>query len=420
VHVLPARRWRRRAAVVTAVTAIAATIALLQIKGPAPHADAAIGGLVWSDEFNGAAGAPVDAGKWKFDTGGSGWGNNEREYYTDGTRNAALDGQGNLVVTARRENPAGYQCHYGSCEYTSARLLTAGKFTQTYGRFEARIKIPHGQGMWPAFWMLGDDIGSAGWPNSGEIDIMENVGKEPNMVYGSIHGPGFSGGNAVNAGRWNSSPYADDFHTYAVDWEPDAITWYVDGQQYERRTPAHLRGNRWVFDHPFFMILNLAVGGYWPGDPDWSTPLPQTMTIDYVRVYGYASGGNRPPDGAPITGFAGKCIDVAGGNSADGTPVILWTCHGGANQQLTRAGDGTIRVLGKCLDVKDRSTATGARVQIWTCHGGPNQQWRYTPGHDLVNPQADKCLDVTDFNPADGTQLQLWWCGGTANQKWNA
>jgi glucosylceramidase len=139
---------------------------------------------------------------------------------------------------------------------------------------------------------------------------------------------------------------------------------------------------------------------------------------------GNGSGGTPPPPppggGGPITGLAGKCIDVAGANPADGTPVQIYTCNGTSAQQFTRAADGTIRVLGKCLDVKDRSTADGARVQIWSCSGGPNQQWTYTPGRDLVNPQANKCLDVTGNNPADGTPLQIWTCTGAANQKWNA
>jgi beta-glucanase (GH16 family) len=393
------------------------------IKGPAPHAEAAIGGIVWADEFNGAAGSPVDGSKWKFDTGGSGWGNNERQYYTDSTSNAAMDGQGNLVITARRENPNNYQCHYGRCEYTSARLLTAGKFAQAYGRFEARIKIPRGQGLWPAFWMLGNDIGTNPWPNSGEIDIMENVGKEPNMVYGTLHGPGYSGGSAISSGRSNPTPYADAFHTYAVDWEPNAVTWYVDGQQYARKTPADIRGNRWVYDHPFFMLLNVAVGGYWPGDPDGSTQMPQTMTVDYVRVYGYNNGGNPPPPpggGNQITGLAGKCIDIAAANSADGTQVQLYTCNGTAAQKWTRAADGTIRALGKCLDVRAAGTADGTRVQLYTCNGSAAQQWAYSGARDLVNPQANKCLDVTGNNSADGTPLQIWTCTGGANQKWNA
>ncbi len=146
------------------------------------------------------------------------------------------------------------------------------------------MKLPRGQGMWPAFWMLGTDIGSVGWPNSGEIDIMENVGFEPRTVHGTIHGPGYSGSGGIGAGYGIGDDFANAFHVFAVDWSPNKITWSVDGTVYQTRTPADLGGNRWVFDHPFFLILNLAVGGYWPGDPDGSTVFPQQLVVDYVRV----------------------------------------------------------------------------------------------------------------------------------------
>jgi beta-glucanase (GH16 family) len=409
----PTRRRHRGAILFTFVTLIAAG-AYVQIADT-PSANAAVGSLTWSDEFNAAAGTPPDQSKWKYDIGGSGWGNNELEYYTSSTSNSAHNGQGQLVITARRENPANYQCHYGYCQYTSARLLTAGKFTQTYGRFEASIKIPRGQGLWPAFWMLGDNIGSVGWPQSGEIDIMENIGREPYTVHGTIHGPGYSGGAGPSSARSIGSPLADAFHTYTVDWEPGAITWYLDGVQYGRKTTADIGGNQWVFDHPFFMIMNVAVGGSWPGNPDGTTQFPQTMLIDWVRVYNYQSGGERV---GPITGFAGKCVDVAAANPANGAQIQLYTCNGTPAQRITVASDGTLRVLGKCLDVSGGGTADGTRVILWDCHGGANQRWTYTAGHDLVSVHAGKCLDVTGVNSADSTPLQIWTCHGGANQKW--
>jgi Ricin-type beta-trefoil lectin domain len=164
------------------------------------------------------------------------------------------------------------------------------------------------------------------------------------------------------------------------------------------------------------MIMNVAVGGSWPGNPDGTTTFPQTMTIDYVRVYGYSSGSGGTT--GPIKGLAGKCVDVAAANSADGTQVQLYDCNGTNAQRWTRPGDGTIRALGKCLDVSGGSTADGARVQLWTCNGTGAQRWTYTAAHDLVNPQANKCLDVTGSNSANGTPLQLWSCTGGANQKW--
>lgn len=272
----------------TLVAASLITAVGLSLAGPlAPRAEAAVGAQTWSDEFDGGAGSAPDATKWTRETGGSGNGNNELQYYTDSTDNAALDGNGHLVITARAANSSsGLSCWYGPCRYTSARLNTARTFTQAYGRFEARIQIPRGKGIWPAFWMLGDDLGSVGWPNSGEIDVMENVGSEPGTVHGTIHGPGYSGSGGLGAPYTlpNGQAFADGFHTFAVEWSPEGITWSVDGTAYETRTPADAGANKWVFDHPFFLILNLAVGGNWPGEPDASTTFPQTMTVDYVRV----------------------------------------------------------------------------------------------------------------------------------------
>lgn len=404
---------RRRFALVTAVLAMTA---LLPTVPQAAAAQAPMA-VIWADEFNGPAGAGVDPAKWRHEVGDN-VNNHERQFYTGSTRNAALDGAGNLVITARRENPANHQCWYGTCQYTSARLNTAGTFTQTYGRFEARIKVPRGQGMWPAFWMLGNDIGSIGWPASGEIDIMENVGFEPSTVHGTLHGPGYSGSGGVGAGYTlpGGQRFADAFHVFAVDWAPNRITWSVDGNVYSTKTPSDLGGNRWVFDHPFFMILNLAVGGYWPGDPDGSTVFPQSMVVDYVRVSAPTSGERT----GQITGLAGKCVDVAGANSANGTPVQLWDCNGTNAQRWTIAGDGSIRALGKCLDVTSGSTANGAKIQLWDCNGTGAQRWAISGARDIVNIAANKCLDVTDSNSANGARLQIWTCSGAANQKWTA
>jgi beta-glucanase (GH16 family) len=240
--------------------------------------------LVWKDEFDGPNGSAVDSSKWSFAIGGKGWGNNELETYTSRTANAHLEG-GWLVIKALKETFTGPDKI--ARDYTSARLLTKNKFSQVYGRFEARIKIPYGQGIWPAFWLLGDNIDTAHWPNCGEIDIMENIGKEPSIVHGTFHGPGYSGGRGVSAAYTlpGGQKFADDFHTFAVEWEPNVMRFYVDGFLYKTRTPADLpAGTSWVFDHPFFIILNVAVGGGWPGNPDATTVFPQQMLVDYVRV----------------------------------------------------------------------------------------------------------------------------------------
>jgi beta-glucanase (GH16 family) len=175
-----------------------------------------------------------------------------------------------------------------SGKYTSARLKTQGRFSQLYGRFEARIKIPQGQGIWPAFWLLGDDIDKVAWPACGEIDIMENIGKEPSLIHGTIHGPGYSGAAGIGSSfaLAGDKPFADDFHLFAVEWEPKVIRFYVDDHLYATRTPADLpKEAKWVYDHPFFILLNVAVGGSWPGNPDTTSVFPQTMLVDYVRVY---------------------------------------------------------------------------------------------------------------------------------------
>ena len=242
--------------------------------------------LAWSDEFSGADGSSPDSSKWTYDTGGKGWGNKELECYTNRPENALIQG-GNLVITAMKES---LTCSDGvASNYTSARIKTQGLFSQAYGRFEARITIPKGQGMWPAFWMLGNDIGSIGWPKCGEVDIMENIGKEPGTVHGSLHGPSATSSTSDLTAPFSLATgqnFADDFHLYAVEWEPGTVRFYVDANLYATfKSSQWPAGGTWVFDHPFFIILNVAVGGTWPGSPDANTVFPQQMLVDYVRVY---------------------------------------------------------------------------------------------------------------------------------------
>jgi beta-glucanase (GH16 family) len=246
-----------------------------------PDNDAAAWQLVWSDEFEGPVGAPVDRSKWAFDVGNGGWGNAELEFYTARTVNAALDGRGALAITALREALSG-------SAYTSARLKTQNLFAFTRGRVEGRVQVAAGQGMWSAFWLLGNDIERVSWPACGEIDVMENLGREPGIVHGTFHGPGYSGADGPTAAYTMPAGgrYADDFHIFAIEWTADAIAFEVDGEVYATRSSASLpAGKAWVFDHPFFMLINLAVGGTWPGAPDATTVFPQTMRVDYVRVY---------------------------------------------------------------------------------------------------------------------------------------
>jgi beta-glucanase (GH16 family) len=230
--------------------------------------------LSWHDEFDAKK---IDTKTWTYDIGGGGWGNGEAEYYTDHLDNARLE-NGMLVIEARQEK-------YEDSYYTSARLKTKGLRETQYGRVEARIKVPAGQGLWPAFWMLGSNYDGSNWPACGEIDIMEYVGKEPDLIMGTLHGPGYSA--ALGKSQWNRQKYniADDFHSYAIEWEDDQIRWYYDGAEYFKVSRSDLNGQKWVFDQPFFIILNLAMGGTLPGPIGLETKFPAQMFVDYVRIY---------------------------------------------------------------------------------------------------------------------------------------
>ncbi len=255
---------------------------------PSPTAIVAPAGwkLVWHDEFNGAAGSKPDPANWTYDLGAGGWGNNELQYYTDRAENASMDGKGSLVIKAiKYANPTASGLSCSSCLYSSARLVTRDRQNYTYGLFEVRMQLPTGQGMWPAFWLLGANVGQVGWPQSGEIDVMENKGREPAIIHGSLHGPGNAEiSTLTKAYALTFGDFSEGFHVFAVEWNAEEIRWYVDGLQYFSVTKANLSSN-WVFDHPFYLILNLAVGGEYTGDPGHGTSFPQSLLVDYVRVY---------------------------------------------------------------------------------------------------------------------------------------
>jgi beta-glucanase (GH16 family) len=240
--------------------------------------------LTWHDEFDRKGANSPDPSKWILETGGGGWGNNELEYYTQRIENSREE-NGLLTITAVKEDYSGSDGVKRS--YTSARIKTKTLFSQTYGRFEARIKLPGGKGIWPAFWMLGDDIGKTGWPSSGEIDILESIG-DAKTAYGTLHGPGYSGASGLQ-GKYTlqgQKKFQDDFHVFAIEWDAETIRFFVDKVMYASKSAKDLPPNtKWAFDHPFFIILNLAIGGNWPGSPDETTVFPQAMQIDYVRVY---------------------------------------------------------------------------------------------------------------------------------------
>lgn len=262
----------------TALVSVAVSLALLGCGGD--DRDGSNWQLSWQDEFEGPVGQSPDTARWRFDIG-TDWGNNQLEYDTSRPSNVSLDGNGNLAIIARREE-------YLGRSYTSGRINTRGLFAQESGRFEARIKLPVGQGIWPAFWLLGADFETVGWPACGEIDIMEYRGQEPRVVHGSVHGPGYSGGAAVSR-RFDlpgNRGFHEDFHVFAVEWDAGRIIWYVDDTPYHSVMPRDLPGgSEWVFDHPFFIILNVAVGGNFIGPPNEATQFPQAMLVDWVRVY---------------------------------------------------------------------------------------------------------------------------------------
>jgi uncharacterized protein (TIGR03437 family) len=277
--------------------------------------------LIWSDEFDGAANTPPNPANWTYDLGGGGWGNSELETYTNSTQNVYQDGQGHLVIQALESSPG---------SYTSGRVKTQGLFSFAYGRIEARIKPPYGAGIWPAFWMLGSDIDTVNWPECGEIDIMENFGADTSggddggFNHGSLHGPGYTGTGLT--GEYDFPPgqsISNDFHVFAVEWDPTSIQFFVDGNLFETQTLNALpAGDTWEFnntENPFFIIMNVAIGGI-PGyiASPANTPFPQQMLVDWVRVYQPTTIGQTTPSIAPggVVSASSNLVDLSPGSLA--------------------------------------------------------------------------------------------------------
>ncbi|MGC6456102.1 MAG: family 16 glycosylhydrolase [Coraliomargaritaceae bacterium] len=364
--------------------------------------------LVWSDEFSQVDGSAPDPAKWGYDIGGGGWGNNEIQYYTNRTKNARIE-NGQLLIEAHQES-------YGGRNHTSARLLTRGKWDWTYGRFEARIKVPEGSGLWPAFWMLGSDIGSVGWPQCGEIDIMEYVGRQPKEVFGTIHGPNYFAGNSFGNTYTFSNNVADDYHVYAVEWDENQIRWYVDGINYHNASPADLGSNEWVFDHNHFILLNMAIGGNFGGALDPAVTFPKQMWVDYVRVYerGIAEDTNTLSNSgfensslAPWIGFSPE-----GGSNGPGGYVDTNTNRyynggqPGGELVMVRSGSHAGKVFG---DFSGPNNENGFYQElpveagsIWSASG-----WALTHPQDLMVGQNMSWIDVR-FLAADSTVLALY------------
>jgi uncharacterized protein (TIGR03437 family) len=330
---------------------VTASVGLAQLKKPATTPSTTAWQLFWSDEFNGTANTPPDPTKWNYDIGGGGWGNGEQETYTNSLSNAFQDGQGHLVIRAIRD---------ASGNFTSARLrsgMTAPSDTANvswqYGRVEARIKLPFGPGVWPAFWMLGSDINTVPWPGCGEVDILENFGANidnASTVHGTIHGPNYQSTGITAAYQLPfAQTFTDDFHLFAVEWSQDSIQFFVDGASYSTVSPSSLPSNgQWVFNDPFFILLNLAIGGptTFLGTPTPDTPFPQEMLVDYVRVYHSTAISPAAPAVAPggvlnaASGLGtiapGALGSVYGVNLADNTYTNLF--QNGAFSDSTSSG----------------------------------------------------------------------------------
>lgn len=374
-------------------------------------------GLVWSDEFNGTS---LNTSNWtaEIGTGSGGWGNNELQYYTNRPQNLQVTG-GNLVITAQKEA-------YGGMNYTSARIKTQGLRSFTFGKIEARIKLPSGQGLWPAFWMLGTNINTVGWPACGEIDVMERVNNNP-YVNGTVH---WDANGHAEFGRVSGGLDFSQFHVYSVEWDSSYIRWFVDGVQFNEILIANGAGNTEEFQKSFFILLNLAVGGNWPGSPDGSTPFPAQMLVDYVRVYQASPSSNIVSGGiyTLTSKVSGKVLDVKDVSTADGAKMHQWTNYTAANQQfrVEDMGGGYYKLTavhsGKVLDVPNSSKNSGVQLQQWTDNGTDAQRWRIVDVgggyYKLVSKTSGLAMDVAAASTADGAAIQQYTDNGTDAQKW--
>ncbi|MEK3686342.1 RICIN domain-containing protein [Paenibacillus sp. FSL R10-2736] len=374
--------------------------------------------LAWSDEFDGSS---LNTANWTAETGtgSGGWGNNELQYYTNRAQNLQVTG-GNLVITAQKES-------YGGMNYTSARIKTQGLKNFTYGKIEARIKLPSGQGLWPAFWMLGSNITTVGWPASGETDIMERVNNNA-FVNGTVH---WDAGGHAEYGQVSGSLDFSQYHVYSVEWDSKYIKWFVDGNQFNQFYIENGTGNTEEFQKPFFLLLNLAVGGNWPGAPNSATSFPAQMLVDYVRVY---------QEGAPSSGIvsggvytlmskvSGKVLDVKDVSTADGAKMHQWTNYTASNQQfrVESTGDGFYKLTamhsGKVLDVPNASTSSGVQLQQANDNGSNAQRWSIIDVgggyYKLISKASGLAMDVSSSSTADGAAVQQWTDNGTDAQKW--
>ena len=419
--------------------ALGAVLLLLLLNTSlAQRAQAQTWTLQWSDEFNAGAGTSPNTANWTYDLGNSGFGTPEIEdYCAPGSNatpcvasqpNAFQDGNGNLVITAIRNS---------SGQWTSARLKTQGIKQFQYGRIEARMKLPVGDGFWPAFWMLGADINSDPWPGCGEQDIMEWVQSyTPTTTSSTVHGPGYSGANGIGAQHiFPNGGRVDDgnYHVYGVIWNPNSMQYYRDSPSnvFLTVTSATIpAGDKWVFNNPFFILLNLAIGdGGFPGSTDSSTPSTATMLVDYVRVYQSSAAKNLSGTHTltPQNNTALR-LDDQGASTVSGNPIDAYTANGTGAQSwsisstnVTPAGYYNLATEGGfCLTAS--STESGAGVVLDPCNGSLAQAWNAvsTGSTYEFNPanNPSNCLDVRGDGTASGTLVQTFSCNSGNNEEW--
>lgn len=373
---------------------------------------------VWSDEFS-YSGLP-DAGKWGFETGGGGWGNSELQHYTARTNNARVE-NGTLVINARQEN-------YGGNAYTSARLHSQGQGDWTYGRVVVRARFTGAAGTWPAIWMLPTDWVYGGWPDSGEIDLMEHVSTHGESVQASIHTRDYN--FQINTAK-SGFQYGVDYwnwHEYIIEWYPNRLDVAMDGSRF---FSFHNEGQgyaKWPFDQRFHLMLNVAVGG-WGGSPSFTS---ETMEIDYVRAYAYTGQPQLPVHPQAwyrvVNRLSGKVLDIDGPSAADGANLHQWQWYNLPNQlwRFEPAGDGAYRMIsrhsGKACDVAAASWANGANVQQWSTNGTQAQDWWLQPVGasycKILSRETGRVLDVANLSLTNGANVQQWDYVGGLNQQW--
>jgi hypothetical protein len=444
------RRWLSRAALVAAGIAAAA---LTGIGGATAAVPPTPSGWTqqFADDFNGSANTGLNTGSWLYDLGhgypggASNWGTGEIESNTNSTANVYQDGAGHLVIKPIRDGAGNWTSGRVETQRTDFAAPAGGKL-----RFEASLQQPNvsgaaAAGYWPAFWSLGAaarGTGATGWPGIGEIDMMEDINGR-SSEFATLHCGTSPGGvcnetTGLGSGERACGGCQTGFHTYAMEQDrsvsPEQIRWYLDGVNFFTVNANQVDATTWnnATHHGFFMILNVAIGGGFPaafgGGPTGSTQSGVPMVIDYVAAYTSGSGGGgggggstTPPAGTgkAVKGYAGMCLDVRGGSSANGTPVQLYTCNGTAAQQWTVVEAGsTLRAFGKCLDIAGGGTANGTKVQLWDCNVTGAQVFIPQGNGALWNPQSNRCLDDPGWSTTPGTQLQIWDCTGGANQKW--